>query len=139
MATKEWQFWGQYHMPAGLPLWVHMDGVNMDGELFENNTPIIDGTVQVAVAPASSDYPIKQLSVRIPTFESGPMNGALIYKDHTFTWQPGTADTQSWTLDYNGHPFGIGLNVLQVTLGAVPPVTKILWWNVLWTFTMEVG
>lgn len=141
MATREWQFWGQYNLPYPplLALWVHMDGVEMNGGLFEHNTPVTDGILRVVVAPTSSDLCVKTLAVRIPTYEWGPQGGAMIYKDRTFTWEPLTMDSQSWLLDYNGHPYGMGLNVLQVTLGAVPPVTKTLWWNVLWTFTMEVG
>jgi hypothetical protein len=136
MATKEYQFWGQYPVPAGDIYAAHMDGVYIDGVLFENNVQVTDGTVHIVVAPQSADFIDKYLRVGLPTYE----NGEVIRVGHKFSWSPNSLATQSYDIDYAGHPYGIGLNTIAVEIELFPlPLDHNIWFNVLWAFIMEVS
>jgi len=132
---KEYQFWGQYKVPALTAYWVYMDGVYIDGDLFENNVPVRDGTIHLSASPQSADLAIKSLEVHAPTYQNGQVDSI----GHIFSWPLNAVATLSADLDYNGHPYGMGLNVLYVYLAVLPPITHNVWINVLWQFSLEVG
>lgn len=122
-------------MPAWLVYYAQMDGVYIDGDLFQRNIPVKDGTVHIVAAPQTADLTIKTLSVGVPSYQ----NGQVIRIGHTFTWAPNSIATQSYDLQYNGYPYGMGLNPLGVELATTPPLTRVIWFNVRWKFIMEVG
>ena len=132
---KVYEFWGQYQLPAGLVYYAHMDGVYIDGELFAKNIPVTDGRIHLVVSPATADFADKTISFGFPIYQ----NGQVSRIGHTFHWYPNTMSTLSYDIAYNGHPYGMGLNLIVVEVTAVPFLTRNIWFNVLYKFTMEVG
>jgi hypothetical protein len=132
---KIYQFWGQYYVPAGEMYYVYIDGVYIDGELFDKNIPVRDGTIHMVVAPQTADFIDKSLDVGFPTFK----DGKVIRIGHGFSWGPNDISTQSYDLAYDGHPYGMGLNTIVVQLNVFPYAKRDLWFNLLYKFTMEVG
>jgi hypothetical protein len=139
MAIKEYQFWRQYKIPAGEPSSKYIDGVYIDSGLFENNVPIVDGMVHIVASPQSADPVARYAEFRVPTFANGKV-GSL---SHQFHWSPSQVYSQSFDLDYGGHPYGMGLNTICAEFFLLPaplyPLTYSIWFNVLWKFSMEVG
>jgi hypothetical protein len=132
---KVYQFWGQYYMPAGLVYYAHMDGLYIDGDLFSKNIPVRDGIVHLVVAPQTIDFADKTITIGLPIYQNGRVSRA----SHTFHWLPNTGSTLSYDIDYNSHPYGIGLNLIGVELTVAPFMNRNIWFNVLYKFTMEVG
>jgi hypothetical protein len=134
-SERVYEFWGQYYVPAFFPYYSHIDGAYIDGDLFAKNIPVRDGTIHIVAAPQTVDLVDKRISFGFPIYQ----NGAVSRIGHTFHWYPNTGSTLSYDVEYNGHPYGMGLNLFSVEVLIFPIATRNIWFNVRFTFTMEVG
>lgn len=99
-----------YRMPAGKILALYMDGIYIDGSLFENNIPLLDCVAHIQVKPR--DYHLVEHGVEFgfPSFQNGQVKRIAL----EFDWLPFQEHKQSKILDYYGNPYGMGLNTIAV-------------------------
>lgn len=136
MATKYYAVQRQYKLPAGSFGTTYMDGVYIDGGLFENNVPVRDGVIRIDIKPRETHWVDHWANFGFPTYR----NGQVIRIGHKFTWAAFTGQAQAYDLDYNGYPYGIGLNTIAIELSLYPlPITRDIIYDVLMGFVMEVG
>jgi hypothetical protein len=126
----------QYTLPKGNWAATYMDGIYINGNLFDNNIPVIDGVIRIGVWPQNPDAVDRWANFGFPTYQ----NGQVIRIGHQFRWYPGSGEGQSHDLRYNGYPYGMGLNTIAVQLDVSPvPITRDIVYKVVYVFIMEVG
>jgi hypothetical protein len=136
MATKFYTKKAQYRLPAWHLGATYMDGVYIDGGLFENNTPVHDGTIRMSVTPQSAPICDNWVNIGFPSFESGK----VVRIGHKFWWPPFSDKAQYHDLYYNGSPYGIGLNTIAIELTLSPlPIPSDIVYDVIIVFALEVG
>ena len=134
--TKNYSLKAQYRLPAGSFGATYMDGIYIDGTLFENNIKVLDGIVRVGVWPQNSHVVDHWANFGFPTFQ----NGKVVRIGHKFWWPPGSKEGKSYDLRYNGYPYGMGLNTIAAELSLSPlPITQDIVYDVVYVFTLEVG
>jgi hypothetical protein len=135
MAIKQYPLKAQYRILAGSFSADYIDGVYIDGGLFENNNRITDGVIRMAVIPQNPDAVDRWANFGFPTFQ----NGKVIRLGHKFWWPPGNGNAQNYDLRYNGAPYGIGLNTIAAELSLAPlPITRDVVFDVIYVFILEV-
>ena len=136
MATKYYALKKQYRLPAGSLGVTYMDGVYIDGQLFEKNIPVHDGVIRIDIVPQDWHWVDHWANFGFPTYQ----NGQVIRIGHKFHWPPFQVYAQAYDLDYNGHPYGMGLNTIAIQLNLSPlPITRDIIYDVVMAFVMEVG
>lgn len=136
MATKQYSLKGQYRILAGNMGATYMDGIYLDGELFDNNIPVRDGVIRIGVWPQDAHAVGHWANFGFPTFQ----NGQVIRMGHKLLWPPGSKEGKSYDLPYNGYPYGMGLNTIAVELSLYPlPITRDIVYDVVYVFILEVG
>ena len=135
MVVKEYQFWGQYKIPAGASIYNTVDGLYIDGDLFSNNMPVRDGIIHLVVTPQSANLIDKRINISIPIYKDGKVSTI----GHEFHWYPGTISTLTYDIDYEGYPYGMGLNLIAIWMLAYPIAIRNIWFKVLYQFHLEVG
>lgn len=126
----------QYRIPAWDWGATYMDGIYINGTLFENNIPVHDGMVRMSVTPQYAHWVEHWANFGFPTYQ----NGQVIRSGHKFWWGPGASHAQTYDLRYNGHPYGMGLNTIAAQLGLSPlPISRDIVYDVIYVFIMEVG
>jgi len=125
----------QYILPAWSWSATYMDGIYIDGNLFDNNIRVLDGIVRIGVWPQNPDAVDRWANFGFPTYQ----NGQVIRIGHKFWWGPGSGAGQSYDLRYNGYPYGMGLNTIAAQLSLSPlPITRDIVYKVVYVFIMEV-
>lgn len=123
----------QYRTPAGHIDATYMDGIYIDGALFENNIPVVDCVAWLAVTPQDSHWVEHGITFGFPSYQNGQVKRIA----KTFDWLPGQKHTQTDKLFYNGHPYGMGLNTIAAQLYIVFfPITRDIVYNV--SYILEV-
>lgn len=136
MATKYYAIKAEYRLPAWSMGATYMDGIYIDGTLFENNIPVRDGVIRIDIVPQNAHWVDHWANFGFPTYQ----NGQVIRIGKKFWWPPGTNHAQYYDLDYNGYPYGMGLNTIAIELSLSPlPITRDIVYDVLMAFVMEVG
>lgn len=134
MATRWYTKDAQYVLPRLNPSWFEIDGIYIDGYLFENDVRVLNNILWVSVQPEHWSYTNHQITFAIPTYSGGHVT----IVNRMFTWLPGQNHTQSAKIYTNGNPYGMGLNIISVLcsiiLGGVD-VTDLIY-NA--SFIMEV-
>lgn len=126
--TKE----ATYILPAWRPLAVHIDGLYIDGYLFDQNIPVLDNTVWISVKPRTSPAFIHSINFSVPQYINGKVN--FLYKE--FTWWLGQSHAQSDKIFCNGHPYGMGINLFGVACYIAGIIASDIVYDV--SFIMEV-
>jgi hypothetical protein len=109
--TKE----AQYTLPAWNPVYVTIDGIYIDSELFENTIPVQDLVLWISVQPDTWHIVNHGINFSLPIFSVGKVD--FLYKQ--FTWLPGQGHAQSDKIFCNGHPYGMGLNPMGVSCAII--------------------
>jgi len=136
MATKQYSLKAQYTLPAGSFSITYMDGIYIDGDLFENNIPVRDGVIRMAVIPQAAHAVDHWANFGFPTFQ----NGKVVRLGHKFWWAPGESGAKNYDLRYNGYPYGMGLNTIAAELSLSPlPITRDIVYDVIYVIIVEVG
>jgi hypothetical protein len=136
MAAKTYSLKAQYVLPAGSMATTYMDGVYIDGGLFENNIKVLDGVIRIGCWPDKSHTVDHWANFGFPSFQ----NGRVERIGHKFWWAPGEEGGKSYDIRYNGHPYGIGLNTIAAQLSLSPlPITRDIIYDVVYVFILEVG
>jgi hypothetical protein len=126
MATRWYTKDAQYVLPAWHPIWLEVDGFYVDSSLFDQNIPVLDTILWISVGLDHWSYTNHQITFAIQSYQ----NGQVTPLNKMFTWLPGQAHTQSDKIYCNGHPYGMGLNILAVETSMIlggPDVTDILY------------
>jgi hypothetical protein len=135
-ATLTFSKKAQYRLPAGSMAAIYMDGVYINGNLFDDNIPVRDGVVRIGVWPKVAHWVDHWANFGIPTFK----NGKVVRLGHKFWWPPGSKEGKSYDLYYDGHPYGMGLNTIAAQLSLSPlPITQDIVYDVIYVFIVEVG
>ena len=114
----------------------YMDGIYINGALFENNIPVHDGVIRIGVWPQEAHWVDHWADFGFPTYE----NGKVIRMGHKFWWPPGSKEGKSYDLYYNGNPYGMGLNTIAAQLSLSPiPISRDIVYDVVYVFIMQVG
>lgn len=135
MAKKYYAKRAVYILPAGDRGITYMDGIYIDGQLFENNIPVRDGVIRIDLQPQNEHSVHHWANFGFPSYQ----NGQVIRIGHNFGWSPGEDYAQYHDLEYGGHPYGMGLNTIAIQLTAALPITRDIVYDVLMAFVMEVG
>jgi len=136
MVTKQYSLKAQYLLPAGHMATTYMDGIYINGALFENNIPVRDGVIRIGVWPKEAHMVDHWANFGFPTFQ----NGKVVRLGHKFWWAPGESGAKNYDLRYNGSPYGMGLNTIAAQLNLSPlPITRDIVYDVLYVFIVEVG
>jgi hypothetical protein len=136
MATKYYAKEAQYRLPAWNYSATYMDGVYFDGNLFEKNVPIHDGIIRIDIKPQNPHWVDHWANIGFPSFNMGK----VVRIGHKFWWPPGSDTAQYYDIDYNGHPYGMGLNTIVIQINLSPlPITRDIVYDVVMAFVMEVG
>jgi hypothetical protein len=135
MTTKYYALHRQYILPQGSFSAIYMDGIYIDGTLFSNNIPVIDGTIRIDIMPQNPDAVDRWADLGFPTFN----NGQVVRVGHKFYWGPANGVAQYYDIPYNGHPYGMGLNTIAVQLSLSPlPIFRDIIFKIDFTFVIEV-
>jgi len=110
MATKWYTKDALYTLPAWNPVYFEMDGIYIDSSLFENGTPVLDNILWISVQPDKGHIVNHSITLSTPSFA----NGKVTMLNKMFTWLPGQDYAQSEKIFCNGHPYGVGLNIIGV-------------------------
>lgn len=136
MGQKYYSLERQYKLPSGSFGVTYMDGIYIDGWLFEKNIPVRDGTIRIDVKPRETHWVDHWANFGFPTYQ----NGQVVRMGHKFWWPPFNNEGQAHYLDYNGHPYGMGLNTIAIEFSLSPlPITKDIIYDIFMAFFMEVG
>lgn len=132
MAKRWYTKKAQYRLPAGSMGVIYMDGIYINGYLFENNIPVLDMVTWIQVTPQEAHAVEHLANFGFPTFR----NGSVVRIGHRFWWPPGSKMAQAEKLFYSGHPYGMGLNTIAVELSLPLPITRDIIYDV--SYIMEV-
>lgn len=122
-----------YLLPARKTYAIAMDGIYLDGNLFDNNIPVLDCIAWISVAPRYSHMIGHWITFGFPSYKYGSVERLGI----RFNWLPFQTHTQSDKLLYNGHPYGMGLNTIAVEMYLdIFPLTRDVVYDV--SYIMEV-
>jgi hypothetical protein len=136
MTTKQYSLKAQYRLPAGHQSSEYMDGIYIDGGLFENNIRVLDGVIRMAVTPDAAHGTEHWAAFGFPTYQ----NGKVVRLGHEFHWRIMDGSAQTYDLRYNGSPYGIGLNTIAAQLYLTPlPILHDIVYDVIYVFILEVG
>jgi hypothetical protein len=134
MATLNYAKKAQYTLPAlnwGIR---YLDAIYLDGNLFKNNTPILDGLIRMDIVPTGATVIPHKVVFDFPTYQ----NGQVVIVSHQFEWDFGGNAVGFYDLYLNGHPYGMGLNIITVHLLPLTPMPNAVVYNVVYAFMMEV-
>jgi hypothetical protein len=127
-----------YTLPALSMGATYMDGIYIDGSLFDNNKRVIDGTIRIGVWPQQTHVVMHLANFGFPSFQ----NGRVVRIGHEFAWPAGQKAGLSYDIPYNGFPYGIGLNTIGVQLRLNPfnpiPATHDIIYKVVYALILEV-
>lgn len=136
MDTLHYSKTARYRIPAWNMGATYMDGIYIDGALFDNNIPVRDGVIRMSVTPQYGHWVDHWADFGFPTYQ----NGQVIRLGHKFWWPPGSSHAQNYDFYYNGHPYGMGLNTIAAQLSLSPlPISRDIVYDVIYVFIMEVG
>lgn len=99
-----------YRMPAGKIQALYMDGIYIDGALFDRNIPVTDCKINITVTPRDDHMVGHGVDFGFASYR----NGQVLRIALSFYWHPFQQDVQSKQLDWNGNPYGMGLNPIAV-------------------------
>lgn len=111
MAKLYYEKSATYVLPAWRIAAFHIDGMYVDGVLFENNIPVVDNTVWISLQPRNSHSFRHDIIFSIPRYS----NGVVDFLYHDFWWWPGQNHAQSDKIFCNGFPYGMGINTIGVS------------------------
>jgi hypothetical protein len=135
MTKKLYTKTAQYRTPAWSLNATYMDGIYIDGGLFEENIQIVDSTVWIQVTPQNSHSVEHGVTFGFPSYQNGMVRRISV----TFDWLPWQRQEQTKNLPYNGHPYGIGLNTIAAQLYVVLfPITRDIIYDVIYTMEVEI-
>lgn len=122
-----------YKLPAGKVYAIAMDGIYIDGILFDDNIPVVDCVAWISVTPRYSHMIYHWIMIGVPSYKYGEVERLGI----RLNWLPFQTHTQSDKISYNGHPYGMGLNTIAAQLYLdVFPLTRDIVYDV--SYLMEV-
>lgn len=101
----------QYTLPAWNVWAALLDGLYINGELFEGNIPLQDLVVWISVQPDAYHIVNHAVTFNIAVYQNGTVN--FLHK--TFMWYIGQGQAQSDKIFTNGQPYGIGVNMFGVS------------------------
>lgn len=110
---------GKYTLPAWYPTAYKIDGIYVNENLFENNRNPTDSRLMIIITPSTGLTLAQKVVFAVPSYN----NGQVEYLEANFLWTIGQSHEQIKFIDYGGHPYGMGLNIIQLViwLGAVLP------------------
>jgi hypothetical protein len=134
MAVLQYPKKAQYITPAWSFGVVYLDGIYLDGNLFKNNMPILNGVIHISVTPTAAQAAPHSIGISFQTYQ----NGQVIPIAHVFSWLPLQGGSQLYDFNDN-YPYGMGLNFIyimtQVDLILLP---NNIVYNVIFAYSMEV-
>lgn len=124
-----------YRMPRGHTSALYMDGIYIDGPLFENNIPVRDCVAHVQVTPRDDHWVEHGVQLGFPSFQNGDVKRIGL----KFDWLPFQRHVQSKILDYHGSPYGMGLNTIAVQpYTVIFPIAVDIIYDVIYTMEVDV-
>lgn len=134
MAKSQYTLNAVYRLPAGNTYAIAMDGIYIDGVLFDNNIPLVDCVVDVSAKPRDSHMIAHWVNFGFPSYKNGKVERIGLRMD----WLPFQTHTQTERLLYYGYPYGMGLNTIAVEMRLdVFPLTRDVVYDV--NYLMEVN
>lgn len=115
MATRWYTKTAQYTLPAWNLLYFAIDGMYIDGYLFENNVTVLDNILWLSIKPTASHIVGHGINFSLPSFNGTTVK--FLYK--AFTWLPFQDHAQSDKIFCNGQPYGMGVNTLGVSMAII--------------------
>jgi hypothetical protein len=97
-------------MPAGYRNGVAVDGIYINDDLWQNYTPLIDAVATISVTPDGWKVVGHGIVLFFPSFNNGVFKRLSV----NFSWLPFESGMRQKTLAFNGHPYGIGLNLITL-------------------------
>jgi len=135
MITKQYSLKAQYRIEAGHFAASYLDGIYINGALFENNLPVRDGVIRIACIPKDTHAVDHWANFGFPSFQ----NGKVERIGHKFWWAPFEGGGKTYDIRYNGFPYGMGLNTIAAELNLSPlPITRDIIYDVIYVFIVEV-
>lgn len=132
MAKRWYEKTAQYKLPAWKTLIFHVDGMYLDGYLFDQNIPILDNTVHITVTPQNWHSFFHEIVFSVPTYQ----NGVVGFLGARFGWWPTQQHTQSDKIFCSGQPYGMGVNVIGVGCLLIGVISRDIVYDV--SYIMEV-
>ena len=132
MAKRYYTKTAQYILPAWKMFAFHIDGIYVDGYLFDQNIPLLDAKMSITVTPQNWHTFFHEILLRMPKFQGGVVD---FLQAHLWWW-PGQQHIQNHTMYSSGYPYGMGINGIGVAcyLGGI--ITRDIVYDV--SYVMEV-
>jgi len=132
MAAIAYTKTSRYTLPAWEWVMRFIDGIYIDGVLFDENIPVTNTLLHVSVKPQNWHMVHHEVN-----FTVNPLiNGAVSYITRSNTWAPFTSGEWKFTMDYAGNPYGMGLNLIFVGAFVALPISAAVVYDV--EYVMEV-
>ena len=132
MAKRWYEKTAQYRLPAWKMFAFHIDGMYLDGYLFEQNIPVLDNTVSISVTPQNWHTFFHEILFSVPTYQGGVVD----FLHGHFWWWPGQQHAQTNKVFCNGHPYGMGVNTIGVSCYIGGVISRDIVYDV--SYIMEV-
>lgn len=127
MATKTFAKTSTYVLPAWGTALQLVDGIYVDGKFFGENIPILGASLKIAARPTSHAR-TRWLGIYIACYQPGSVWQKQVFYNQ---WWPFTAGEAEESHNLSGVFYGVGLNMLNITMGVDIPT------NVPVTFTVD--
>lgn len=117
MATKTFTKTSTYVLPAWQTAYQRVDGIYVDEKFFGENVPILGASLKITATP-TIHLRTRWLGIYIATYRAGVVSQELLLYNQ---WWPFTAGEARAEKDLAGVFYGIGLNMLNITMGVDVP------------------
>jgi hypothetical protein len=132
MADIEYTKKSSYTLPAWSWVMRFIDGIYIDGLLFESNIPVANTLLHVSVKPRDWHMVHHEINFTV----NPVIGGAVSYITRSNSWAPFTSGEWNFAIDYAGNPYGMGLNLIFVGAFVAVPISAPVVYDV--EYLMEV-